>query len=130
MSNPFDEYRNCVESGDFIGEAVASLKLMQKRPWMYVRKDHGYNALSAYIAGYLYSLSYRYDLQFKKVHGQNLLNDMTNYFCAKEALKSSDFSVPLCEIVKIQYSHLDDEGLVNVYLNILIEFFKSKQNAK
>jgi len=129
MNNPFDEYRNCVESGDFIGEVVASLKLIQKRPWMYVRKDYGYNALSAYIAGYLHSFSYRYDLQFKKVHGQNLSSDMTNYFCAKEALKSSDFSVPLCEIVKIQYSHLNDESLVNVYLDILIEFFKSKQNA-
>ena len=128
-SNPFDDYCKCIESGDFIGEAVATLKLIQKRTWMYVRKDYGYNALAAYVAGYLHSLSYRYDLKFKKLHGQSLLRDSIRYFCEKESLKSSDFNVPLCEIVKIQYAHLDDDGLVDVYLDVLIEFFKSKQSA-
>lgn len=107
-------------------EIVETLKSIKTRPALYIRKYPYFDIAISFIDGYLTAWAYSYNLE-QKNQGHSLWKDIQEWYCG-ELNENHIESVP--EIVKMRHINLNDEELIQKYIDILVEFFKYKKNEK
>lgn len=115
--------KEIVENSNLLNEIISGLKLMQKRPSMYFSKYPDYENATSFVEGYLCAFASRYLLEFGKYHGQSIYADLTRWYIEKT--NHSSCSRALSYYIHVDNKNLNNEALIQKYINTLIDFFKS-----
>ena len=115
---------NSHESSDWLEDIILNLKMMLKRPGLFFTKYPDYDTSVSFVEGYLYSFSSRYNSKFVTLHGKNIWIDINDWFAHESGYKSNQL---LSYTIKEQFKNLDNEALIQKYLNTLIDFFESRK---
>ena len=114
-----------LKSKGLLEHLIITLKLIQKRPALYFSNYPNYDTSSAFIEGYLFAFSRQYQQEFASVYGQSLWTDLHDWYTGDHIWKQDrEFSY----IFKNKFNHLDDEALIQKYLDTMIGFFENKMS--